>query len=117
MKASSSSITKQQIARLPDETVGLIRSSTVIPDWPTALRELLHNAIDADAKQIKIEIDAEQGCIAVHDNGSGFSMELFKIIGTRYSKLASGKLLLMSSVSQQPLGVSGKLRFGTRGEG
>ena len=59
---------------LPDNIANQIAAGEVIQRPASAVKELMENAIDADATEIKLIVsDAGKGLIQVIDNGKGMS--------------------------------------------
>ena len=98
-----------QITPLARPTSAQIRSSLIIPTYPSVLSELLHNSLDAHATRISVHIDLNAGSekVRVEDDGWGIGHRDLRRVGGRYetSKVVSSSG--MSSVGS----------FGFRGEG
>lgn len=96
-----------KIRVLKDETINQIAAGEVIENPSSVVKELLENAIDADAKKIVIEI--EKGgfeCIRMSDDGNGMQQDdaLLSLERHATSKLTSSKDLL----SLQTMGFRGE---------
>ncbi len=63
------------IQPLPSDVVHLIAAGEVIDSLAAVVRELIENALDADATRITISLWAEQWRVQVSDNGVGMSLE------------------------------------------
>ena len=72
------------IRRCDPATISLLRSTTAITSLADILTELLHNALDADAKQIDCWVDLQTWGIRVADDGKGIMLEDMKHVGERY---------------------------------
>ena len=69
---------------LPDSVANQIAAGEVVQRPASAVKELLENAIDAGAKQIKLIIkDAGRTLIQVIDDGCGMSDNIF-LCGKEY---------------------------------
>jgi DNA mismatch repair protein MutL len=80
------------IRLLPDSVANQIAAGEVIQRPASALKELMENAIDAGASQIKIFIkDAGRTLIQVIDNGTGMNMTDARMCFERHATLRSGK--------------------------
>ena len=80
------------IARLPDDTARLLRSSVAIVTPVDLVKELLENSIDAGATKVQIAITTDTLTeITVTDNGTGIDPRDFHQVGRRghTSKLSS----------------------------
>lgn len=66
------------IRPLPPEVVAQIKSSTAIVSLAGVVRELLHNALDAQATRIKATIDFARGACIVEDDGLGIPPREFR---------------------------------------
>lgn len=63
-----------KISLLPDHIANQIAAGEVIQRPASAVKELLENAVDAGATEIKLIVnDAGKSLIQVTDNGSGMS--------------------------------------------
>jgi len=60
-----------RISVLPTEVIQRIASGEVIDSPVAAVRELVENALDAEATAVEIDIDFDAGNIVVRDNGRG----------------------------------------------
>ncbi|KAI8975742.1 hypothetical protein BDF20DRAFT_1002163 [Mycotypha africana] len=93
-----------QIKPLDDDVIKRIRSSLIITSIPQCIRELICNAIDANATNIDISLDVEKFTVQVNDNGHGI-LDLSKI-GQRHT---SSKCHTLSDIQHLKT-------FGFRGE-
>ena len=59
----------RMIQPLPTGLVNLIAAGEVIDSLAAVVRELVENAIDAEATHLRIRLNAEDGFIQVADNG------------------------------------------------
>jgi len=74
LKASNQKIVADRIQLLPDNIANQIAAGEVIQRPGSAVKELLENAVDARATEIKLIInDAGKSLIQVIDNGQGMS--------------------------------------------
>ncbi|KAK1996870.1 DNA mismatch repair protein MutL [Colletotrichum falcatum] len=72
------------ISRLPESTCRLLKSTTIVISPLSLVKELVDNAIDANATNIEISISANiVDKIQVRDNGHGISPEDYHAIGRR----------------------------------
>ncbi|KAL0766165.1 hypothetical protein CaCOL14_011363 [Colletotrichum acutatum] len=72
------------ISQLPQATVRQLGSSVVIPSPVSLVKELVDNAIDANANNVEIRISANAiDKIQVRDNGHGISSEDYDALGRR----------------------------------
>lgn len=71
-------------------------SASTYEDFPSAIREIVSNAYDADATRVDITIDLEKDYIEINDNGIGMTPEQFDyyltIAGTKYSSRTTQEL-------------------------
>ena len=97
-----------RITPLTRPTSTKLRSTLIIPTFPSVLSELIHNSLDANAKSISISICLLRGeeKIRVEDDGHGISFVDLEKVGGRYE---TSKPLSGSSASAGT--------FGFRGEG
>ena len=71
----------ETIHLLPDHIANQIAAGEVIQRPASAVKELLENAVDAGATEIKLLVnDAGKALIQVIDNGIGFDTNQFQII-------------------------------------
>ena len=63
------------IQPLPTGLVNLIAAGEVIDSLAAVVRELVENAIDAEATHLRIRLNAEDGFIQVADNGRGMTLK------------------------------------------
>lgn len=70
------------IAPLPDDTVRLLGSSTVVATPVDVVKELLENAIDAEASTVAVLVSPNTvDRIEVRDNGDGISLDDYNALG------------------------------------
>lgn len=75
----------QVIKEIDQDLVKFIAAGEKINDIETAIRELVENSIDAEAKNIEIRLSRfGVDCIEVVDDGVGINEENFKTLGVRY---------------------------------
>ncbi|MEM3567065.1 MAG: DNA mismatch repair endonuclease MutL [Thermoplasmata archaeon] len=82
----------QKIRVLSEELIGKIAAGEVVENPASVVKELVENAIDAGATEIRIEIEAGgKKRIKVMDNGCGMSPEDARIAWQRHttSKISS----------------------------
>ncbi|KAI9482923.1 MAG: hypothetical protein EXX96DRAFT_556133 [Benjaminiella poitrasii] len=94
----------ENIQPLDTNVIHELRSSLVISSFTQCLKELIHNALDANATNIDIFIDTDKFSLQVNDNGCGIQ-ELSKI-GQRH---VTSKCHTISDMNQLKT-------FGFRGE-
>lgn len=73
--------------RVDPQIVSLLSKSTYQKNFPSAIRELVSNAYDADALSVKIDFDKTYSIIEVLDDGNGMTYEEFR----RYLRIAGTK--------------------------
>ena len=100
-----------RITPLSRPTSTTLRSSLIIPTYPSVLQELVHNSLDAGATRIDIWIDASSGNerIRVEDDGCGIGRTDLGRIGGRYETSKSGAVGVGSLLLAD--------NYGFRGEG
>ncbi|GAA5908309.1 uncharacterized protein JCM6883_004342 [Sporobolomyces salmoneus] len=65
---------REQIVRpLPERTTSLLRSSIILPSFPSIVSELVFNSLDAQATSIHVTIDLSTWSTHCKDNGTGIS--------------------------------------------
>ncbi|MBD2089855.1 DNA mismatch repair endonuclease MutL [Microcoleus sp. FACHB-1515] len=81
------------IQPLPKEVIHLIAAGEVIDSLAAVVRELVENAIDAQATRISIALWPEQWRVRVSDNGCGMSLTDLKQAATAHStsKISSSR--------------------------
>jgi len=72
--SSSEGVSHPSIQPLPTEVVYHIAAGEVIDSLAAAVRELIENALDAQASHVALSLWPDQGQIRVADNGSGMTL-------------------------------------------
>lgn len=75
--------------------VSLLSKFTYERSFPYALREVVSNAYDADATQVRIQIELDKNRVVIHDNGTGMTKSEFdfylRIAGQKRGKRETPK--------------------------
>ena len=74
-----------EIQALPDEVIDLIAAGEVIDSLAAVVRELVENALDAQASRINISLFPELWQIKVTDNGQGMSLADLRVCAQAHS--------------------------------
>ena len=74
-----------EIQSLPAEVIDLIAAGEVIDSLAAAIRELVENALDADATRITISLVPELWQVTVTDNGKGMSLADLRVCAQPHS--------------------------------
>ena len=74
-----------EIQSLPAEVIDLIAAGEVIDSLAAAIRELVENALDAEATRITISLVPELWQVTVTDNGKGMSLADLKVCAQPHS--------------------------------
>ncbi|MBK9504397.1 MAG: ATP-binding protein [Bacteroidetes bacterium] len=85
-----------------DRRIVKILSESTYENFPTALKEIITNSYDADASEVKIDVDLAKDTLTIIDNGKGMSEEEFdffiRIAGSKREKdkktTASGRFIV-----------------------
>lgn len=80
------------IRPLPKDVVNLIAASEVIDSLAAVVRELVENALDANATRITISLWPEQWRVQVVDNGLGMDLENLKQAASAHSTSKINKI-------------------------
>ncbi len=80
------------IRPLPKDVVNLIAASEVIDSLAAVVRELVENALDANATRITISLWPEQWRVQVADNGLGMDLENLKQAASPHSTSKINKI-------------------------
>lgn len=91
-----------------DSRIVKILSESTYENFPTALKEIIANSYDADANEVKINIDLNGEVLTIIDNGKGMSEEEFDF----FLRIAGAKRDKGTNTSQ-----SGRLIVGKFGVG
>ena len=77
---------KNVIYKLPDQIANQIAAGEVVQRPASVVKELVENAVDAQATMIKVIIkDAGKSLIHIEDNGDGMSFEDAKMCFERHA--------------------------------
>lgn len=81
---------ERKISPLPTRTKSLLRSSIILPSFPSIASELVYNSLDASATSIHLTVDLSTWSIHCKDNGNGIpGQELSKLDRYSTSKVSS----------------------------
>jgi hypothetical protein len=73
-----------------DRRIVKILSESTYENFPTALKEIITNSYDADANEVRIEINLDKETVTIIDNGKGMSEDEFdffiRIAGSKREK-------------------------------
>lgn len=75
-----------QVTRLPDQTVSLLRSTINITSLADVLKELIQNALDAGAKRVDCWVNLERWGVRVSDDGHGMNRGALEAVAQRYGE-------------------------------
>lgn len=62
-----------------DRRIVRLLSARTYEDFPGSIREMVSNSYDADATEVRIELDLDQGVLSVSDDGNGMTTEDFDL--------------------------------------
>lgn len=62
-----------KVAVLPTNVIQRIAAGEVIHDFTTVVQELVENSLDAQSKNIHVDVDIEERCITARDDGHGIN--------------------------------------------
>lgn len=97
------------IAVLPANTIRAIGSSQVLTDPCSVVKELVDNALDAQATSVFVEISVNTlDVIQVKDNGSGIGPEDREMVCRRYCTSKIRKIEELKDVGGRSLGFRGE---------
>lgn len=97
------------ITPLPPNAVRAIGSSQALSDSASVVKELLDNAIDAQANKISIEISANSlDDIRVRDNGHGIALNDRALICTKFCTSKIRNLRDLETIGGRSLGFRGE---------
>lgn len=99
----------RNVSVLPLEVVQRIAAGAVIYDYASVVRELMENALDANAGSVDVDVDVERGVVAVCDDGNGIpdALDLRLVAGCN----ATSKLRSLAELE------AGVCTLGFRGQG
>ncbi|MGR4001211.1 MAG: DNA mismatch repair endonuclease MutL [Alphaproteobacteria bacterium] len=114
-----------QIRRLPEEVVNRIAAGEVIERPASVAKEIVENALDAEAGRISLHIESGgKKSLQVQDNGRGMTREELVLAPLRYatSKLPQDDLVHIRSLGFRgealaAIGAAGKLTITSRQQG
>ena len=97
------------IAVLPQDTIRAIGASQVLTDSSSAIKELVDNALDANASAIFVEVSANTlDVIQVRDNGFGVAPADRSLVCKRYCTSKITSFEEVSTIGGQCLGFRGE---------
>jgi len=97
----------QAIRILPESQAKLLTTGQLVIDVTSIVRELVENALDAGATQVKVTVAAQADSIEVADNGVGIPAPDRLLIGSAH---ATSKISAFEDI------FSSSSHFGFRGE-
>lgn len=96
------------IQRLPEPAVRAIGSCQAITESSSLVKELIDNALDANATSVAVEVSANTlDVVQVKDNGHGIASEDRDAMAVRYSTSKISGLLELESLGGRSLGFRG----------
>lgn len=99
-----------------DKRIVRLLSASTYENFPDAIREMVSNAYDADATEVRITIDLKKGCIEVKDNGNGMSPDEFdfflRIAGQKRDKRRISSVFGRRQIGQFGVGFLSIFPFG-----
>jgi len=99
-----------------DKRIVRLLSASTYENFPDAIREMVSNAYDADATEVRITIDLKQDYIEVKDNGNGMSPDEFdfflRIAGQKRDKRRVSPVFSRRQIGQFGVGFLAIFPFG-----
>ena len=80
---ASSQATDRPLLRLDANTAMFVRAAAGVVSLQHAVRELVENALDANATVIEVTVNAPRFSLSVWDNGTGISRANLDLVGVR----------------------------------
>ncbi|KAL3232185.1 hypothetical protein RNJ44_04101 [Nakaseomyces bracarensis] len=99
------------IRELTGQTRSVLRAETQITSVGSLLRELVQNAADADARQVKIVADVKNWRFMVSDDGCGLSPSNLNVLGRKTHVTSK-----IEKLDDLEFTAGGKFTYGFRGE-
>lgn len=101
-----------------DKRIVRLLSASTYENFPDAIREMVSNAYDADATEVRITVDIRKDFIEVKDNGNGMSPDEFdlflRIAGQKQDKRRVSSVFSRRQIGQFGVGFLAIFPFGKK---